>query len=181
MYYLCIHSGNHEYYTGDVDGWLKELYYLGVVPLHNSHVTIKHPRKSTAMLCLAGVDDVEGSFLRFSITLVQNGNLTLIRVYPINGGGQIYPTLTAISPTPTLHLARFKASSFSKTNTLTLLLHLHLLCLLWSSSFPLALHFKLQLEDSLDECLQGFFVSIHSVVCLLVLEYYFDLHKYCTY
>ena len=30
------------------------------------------------------------------------------------GCGRIYPTLTAISPTPTLHLARFMASSLSK-------------------------------------------------------------------
>ena len=37
---------------------------------------------------------------------------------PINGGGRIYPTLTAIFPTPTLHLARFKASSFSKPTLL---------------------------------------------------------------
>ena len=33
---------------------------------------------------------------------------------PVNRGGQIYSTLTAISPTPTVHLARFMASSFSK-------------------------------------------------------------------
>ena len=33
---------------------------------------------------------------------------------PINGGGQIYPTLTAISPTPTFHLAQFMTFSFSK-------------------------------------------------------------------
>ena len=31
-------------------------------------------------------------------------------------GGWIYPTLTAISPTPTLHLAQFMAFSFSKPN-----------------------------------------------------------------
>ena len=33
---------------------------------------------------------------------------------PVNGGGWIYPTLAAISPAPTLHLARFNASSFFK-------------------------------------------------------------------
>ena len=33
---------------------------------------------------------------------------------PVNKGGRIYPTLPAISPTPTLHLARFFASSFFK-------------------------------------------------------------------
>ena len=36
-------------------------------------------------------------------------------------GGRIYPTLTAISPTPTLHLVRFKASGLLlQTNTLAL-------------------------------------------------------------
>ena len=37
---------------------------------------------------------------------------------PINGGGYIYPILTAISLTPNLHLTRFKASSFSKPTLL---------------------------------------------------------------
>ena len=50
---------------------------------------------------------------------------------PVNGSVRIYPTLTAISSTPTLHLVRFKASSFSKPT------------LLLSSSFS-ALHFKLE-------------------------------------
>ena len=34
---------------------------------------------------------------------------------PVNEGGRIYPTLPAISPTPTLHLAQFFASSFKPT------------------------------------------------------------------
>ena len=37
---------------------------------------------------------------------------------PVNGTGQIYPTVTALSPTPTLHLTRFKESSFSKPTLL---------------------------------------------------------------
>ncbi|XP_020631305.1 transmembrane protein with metallophosphoesterase domain-like [Orbicella faveolata] len=57
-------TGNHEYYTGDVDGWLKELEYLGVTPLHNAHVMLTYPNKPHAKLCLAGVDDVEARFLR---------------------------------------------------------------------------------------------------------------------
>ena len=65
-------------------------------------------------------------------------NPILIRVYHVNGFGRINSTLTAISPTPTLQLARFMASSFSKSTLL------HLPLLLWSSSLPLALHFKFQ-------------------------------------
>ena len=34
---------------------------------------------------------------------------------PVNGGGQIYPTLTAISLTPIPYLAQFKASSSKPT------------------------------------------------------------------
>lgn len=64
---LSFLKGNHEYYTGDIDGWLKELEYLGVTPLHNSHVLLTYPNKPQAKLCLAGVDDVEGRFLRLAI------------------------------------------------------------------------------------------------------------------
>lgn len=63
--FLSCFEGNHEYYTGDVDAWLKELEYLGVTrALHNSHVLLTHPNKPEAKLCLAGVDDIEGGFLR---------------------------------------------------------------------------------------------------------------------
>lgn len=65
-------SGNHEYYTGDVDGWLKELEYLGVTPLQNSHVVLTHPKNPLAKLCIAGVDDTEGRFLR--LAQAQNNN-----------------------------------------------------------------------------------------------------------
>ena len=69
----------------------------------------------------------------------------------VNGGDRIYPTLTAISPIPTLHFAQFKASSFSKpTLKIAHLLHLCLPYLLWSSLLPLALHFKLQCFFSKD-------------------------------
>ena len=37
---------------------------------------------------------------------------------PVNEGGRIYLTLSAISPTSTLHLARFFASSFFKPTLL---------------------------------------------------------------
>ena len=37
---------------------------------------------------------------------------------PVNRIGQIYPTLAAISPTPTFHLARFNTSPFFKATLL---------------------------------------------------------------
>jgi hypothetical protein len=57
-------TGNHEYYTGDVDAWMEELELLGVRVLHNSHVIIQHPKNPTAMLSIAGVDDAEGGIFR---------------------------------------------------------------------------------------------------------------------
>ena len=43
---------------------MTELGLLGIKVLHNSHVTIKHPKKATSMLTIVGVDDVEGSIFR---------------------------------------------------------------------------------------------------------------------
>ena len=46
----------------------------------------------------------ESSFGFGILSAIKSINPILIQVYPRNGGGWIYPTLTAISPTPTLHL-----------------------------------------------------------------------------
>ena len=45
-------------------------------------------------------------------------NFDLGLFQPVNGDGQIYPTLSAIFLTPTLNLARFMASFFSKPTLL---------------------------------------------------------------
>ena len=54
------------------------------------------------------------------------------RFIPVNRGGRVCPTLTAISPTPTLHLAQFMASSFSKPTVLlsfsTWIFHIFFCC-----------------------------------------------------
>ena len=57
------------------------------------------------------------SIFVFPYSLRESSNF-LLGFIPVNGGGQIYRTLTAIYLTPTLHLARFKASSFSKPTLL---------------------------------------------------------------
>ena len=60
--------------------------------------------------------------------------------FPVNGGGHFNSNLSnSHSPSCSNH-----GIPFFQTNTLTLLLHLRLPRLLWSSSLPLALHFKLQ-------------------------------------
>ena len=55
---------------------MKELEYLGVTPLHNSHVVLTHPNKPQAELCLAGVDDTEGGFLRWVVLSHNKHNTT---------------------------------------------------------------------------------------------------------
>ena len=54
--------------------------------------------------------------------VLTTGSIIIIQFWSgfihVNAGGRIYPTLTAISPTPTLHLARLKISSFSKPTLL---------------------------------------------------------------
>ena len=53
--------------------------------------------------------------LRYTLLLIINIIIIIIQFWsgfiPVNGDGWIYPTLTAISSTPTLHLARLKVSS----------------------------------------------------------------------
>ena len=51
-------------------------------------------------------------------TLISQSIKFWSKFIPINRGGRIYPTLTAISPAPTLHLPRFKESSLSKPTLL---------------------------------------------------------------
>ena len=60
---------------------------------------------------------------------------------PVNGGGWIYPTLAAISPTPTSSCL-IQGILLFQTNALALFLHLRLPHLLWSSLLPFALHFN---------------------------------------
>nr|XP_006641559.2 PREDICTED: transmembrane protein with metallophosphoesterase domain isoform X2 [Lepisosteus oculatus] len=58
-------TGNHEYYTGDVDRWFSHLKTLNVQPLHNGNVRVALPESSEEWFCLAGVDDLEASVLQY--------------------------------------------------------------------------------------------------------------------
>ncbi|XP_038078330.1 transmembrane protein with metallophosphoesterase domain-like [Patiria miniata] len=53
-------TGNHEYYTFDVDHWLSHLKSLGIVCLPNSFVRIVQPDKPQDWFYLAGTNDIEG-------------------------------------------------------------------------------------------------------------------------
>nr|XP_033796905.1 transmembrane protein with metallophosphoesterase domain [Geotrypetes seraphini] len=56
-------TGNHEYYTSDVDNWFKLLESMNIHPLHNENVKITGLRNSQDWFCLAGVDDIEANAL----------------------------------------------------------------------------------------------------------------------
>jgi predicted MPP superfamily phosphohydrolase len=50
-------TGNHEYYTGEVNAWLAELERLGVRVLRNERVRVGDPGPGGASIDLAGIDD----------------------------------------------------------------------------------------------------------------------------
>ena len=57
---LLLISGNHEYYSTDVDEWLVFLRNLGFTVLHNEHIKILDPR-SEEFFYMAGTDDVQAT------------------------------------------------------------------------------------------------------------------------
>lgn len=60
-------TGNHEYYTSDVNHWFELLKLLNIHPLHNENIKIRSPMgKESDWFCLAGVDDIEATVLRYS-------------------------------------------------------------------------------------------------------------------
>ncbi|XP_074844317.1 transmembrane protein with metallophosphoesterase domain [Carettochelys insculpta] len=59
-------TGNHEYYTSDVNSWFELLKSFNIRPLHNENVKISSPRSSVDWFCLAGVDDIEARVWHYS-------------------------------------------------------------------------------------------------------------------
>ncbi|CAG5130850.1 unnamed protein product [Candidula unifasciata] len=57
-------TGNHEYYTGDVDNWFVYLRSLGFTILHNSNVRIPSA-DGHSHICLAGTDDIQADRTRY--------------------------------------------------------------------------------------------------------------------
>ncbi|KAF5898695.1 transmembrane protein with metallophosphoesterase domain, partial [Clarias magur] len=58
-------TGNHDYYTADVDNWFEFLRLKGIEPLHNSHARVFRPGQAQDWICLAGIDDLEATMLRY--------------------------------------------------------------------------------------------------------------------
>ncbi|KAL3858815.1 hypothetical protein ACJMK2_009068 [Sinanodonta woodiana] len=57
-------TGNHEYYSMDIENWIPKLKSLGVEVLHNSNTNI--PKNSKEQICLAGVDDPTADNFRYA-------------------------------------------------------------------------------------------------------------------
>lgn len=66
--YLCVLIlGNHDYYTGDVDNWIKELPRLKVHPLINDRVCLfAKDTDCTNGLYIAGLEDYDTRRLRYA-------------------------------------------------------------------------------------------------------------------
>ncbi|XP_051506708.1 transmembrane protein with metallophosphoesterase domain-like isoform X1 [Myxocyprinus asiaticus] len=58
-------TGNHDYYTADVENWFELLRSMGIEPLHNSHAKVFSPEQTQDWICLAGIDDLEARLLRY--------------------------------------------------------------------------------------------------------------------
>lgn len=56
-------TGNHDYYSAEVDTWFSHLRSLGIQPLHNENARIFRKERNEDWICLAGVDDLQGSIL----------------------------------------------------------------------------------------------------------------------
>ncbi len=61
--------GNHEYYTGDVDNWIKFIPQFNVTPLMNKRVCLYRSRDLGTESCdrglyLAGLEDIETRKMR---------------------------------------------------------------------------------------------------------------------
>ena len=66
--YIChmLLTGNHEYYTGDVDSWIRELPRVNIKPLINEHICLFSEDTDTCHggLYLAGIEDYETRRMR---------------------------------------------------------------------------------------------------------------------
>ncbi|KAI1890022.1 hypothetical protein AGOR_G00168940 [Albula goreensis] len=58
-------TGNHDYYTADVERWYSHLRSLNIQPLHNGNARVFRAERKEDWICLAGVDDLEARMLRY--------------------------------------------------------------------------------------------------------------------
>ncbi|KAJ8398598.1 hypothetical protein AAFF_G00421260 [Aldrovandia affinis] len=59
-------TGNHDYYTLDVENWFSHLRSLNIQPLHNVNARVFRAERKEDWICLAGVDDLEAKMLRYA-------------------------------------------------------------------------------------------------------------------
>ncbi|XP_076109804.1 transmembrane protein with metallophosphoesterase domain-like [Mytilus galloprovincialis] len=58
-------TGNHEYYTMDVENWMETLKELGVHVLHNANARVPADKADDNSLCFVGTDDIEADRIRY--------------------------------------------------------------------------------------------------------------------
>ncbi|VDI29722.1 Hypothetical predicted protein [Mytilus galloprovincialis] len=58
-------TGNHEYYTMDVENWMETIKELGVQVLHNTNVKVPADKADDNSLCFIGTDDIEADRIRY--------------------------------------------------------------------------------------------------------------------
>nr|XP_039252777.1 transmembrane protein with metallophosphoesterase domain-like [Styela clava] len=56
-------TGNHEYYTSDVENWFEFLESVGFHILHNSNVKVHSKQNKKDWFCMLGVDDKEAQMM----------------------------------------------------------------------------------------------------------------------
>ena len=62
---MSYFSGNHEYFTSNVDGWFKLLKEEhGITVLHNTHAKILNQEDNSQYFYFAGTDDVFADRIR---------------------------------------------------------------------------------------------------------------------
>ncbi|CAK8681901.1 unnamed protein product [Clavelina lepadiformis] len=58
-------TGNHEYYTGDIENWFKALESYGFIVLHNSNRKILSKSNPNDWICILGTDDIQADQIRY--------------------------------------------------------------------------------------------------------------------
>ena len=61
-----IYTGNHEYYTMDVENWMKKLDDLGITVLHNTNIKVPKDNDNDKSFCIVGTDDLEADRIRYN-------------------------------------------------------------------------------------------------------------------
>ena len=79
MEIVFVFTGNHDYYTGDVDNWISYLPSLNVKPLINDRVCLLTENLETCEngIYMAGLEDIETR--RFKLVWLLHFSIAVVR------------------------------------------------------------------------------------------------------